>query len=103
MTVRNQRHPIQQVGLLKKKFCSLISILEAVLHYDIFGFMFLVLSGKSKSNSNISGKHKISSCVDMNLCSNYYIQAIIIVLVFVISVWYVDVFIYLYFGVEFYI
>ncbi|KAK7582583.1 hypothetical protein V9T40_014028 [Parthenolecanium corni] len=45
-----------------------------------------VLSGKSKSNSNISGKHKISSCVDMNLCSNYYIQAIIIVLVFVISV-----------------
>ncbi|XP_065217829.1 myelin regulatory factor isoform X2 [Planococcus citri] len=44
-----------------------------------------VLSGKSRSNSNISGKHKISSCADINLCSNHYLQVIIIGLVFVIA------------------
>lgn len=50
-------------------------------------FLVTVLSGKSRSNSNVSGKHKISSCADINLCSNHYLQAIIIILVFVIAVW----------------
>lgn len=54
--------------------------------FHITNFFVPVMSGKSRSNSNVPS-HKLSSCGDMDLCSNYYIQAIIIVLVFVIAVW----------------